>query len=402
MKTKLFLLILSLTSLCGFSQSARRQLVVSMYPYIPNPDNFYRKVETKFEQLNPEIDLIIRLNADYYDETAGIINEEADIYEVDCILMDDFLEKTKIQPLGANVSWGDKNPVALALFSINGKDKKRYGLPHWVCGNFLFYNKNDAGMNNISTLKGLENAIGANPTLKTGLLVDLKGKLTLGEMYADGVWDLYAYTPQGYDVSIFCTVDKMDTTVVKNMCRLPKLTYSNWGRVDDYHNKIGFYPRQFAKGNGRALVGYSESLYNVIEEANNGCATEENCFNPANIGVSTFVLADKANIPVGWTDALTLDAKLSGQKLADAENFLNFCMSEATYKMALIPDYGEAPRYLLPAYKQYYSDPEILKNAPIYSQLIPIVERMLPVRGKGMSASLRAIGKKIDKEYLKD
>jgi thiamine pyridinylase len=371
-----------------------------MYPYIPNPDNFYRKVETKFEQLNPEIDLIIRLNADYYDETAGIINEEADIYEIDCILMEDFVAKAKIQPV-TNTSFIGKKPVPLSLISIS-VDKKVYGLPHWVCGNFLFYDKNDAAMSNVSTLKGLENAIGANPTIKTGLLVDLKGKLTLGEMYADGLLDLYAGTPQAFNISVFCTVEKMDTTVVKNMCRLPKLTYSNWGRVDAYHDNAGFYPRQFAKGNGRALVGYSESLYNVVEEANYGCATEEKCFNPANIGVSTFVLADKVSMPVGWTDALALDAKLSGQKLADAENFLTFCVSDDTYKMALIPDYGQAPRYLLPAYRTYYYDAEVLKNAPIYSQLIPIVEKMIPVKGKGMSASLRAIGKKIDKEYLKD
>lgn len=399
MKAKLFLVTFLLLHFCGFSQSPRRQLVVSMYPYIPNADNFYRKVETEFERLNPEVDVIIRLNADYYDETAGIINEEADIYEIDCIFMDDFLAKQKIQEL-PNINLAGLGSFAVGIFATYS-NKKLYGLPHWACGNFLFYNKNDAALTNVQSLKSLENAIGANPSIKNGLLIDLKGKLTLGELYADGVYDKYGYSPQGNNLDAFCRPEKMDSSVVASMCRLPNITYSNWGRVSDYHDKIGFYPRQFAKGNGRAMVGYAESLYSMIDEINNACATEENCFDKANIAVKGFSLAD-VSFPIGWVDALSLDSKLSGQKLTDANNFIQFCTSDAGYKMALIPDYGEAPRYLLPAYKKYYTDPEILKNAPLYAQFLPLVERMIPVRGVGISASLRQIGKTIDTKYMKD
>lgn len=401
MKVNFFLLLFLVSHLLGFSQSARRQLVASMYPYIPNAADFYRKLETEFERINPDVDLVIRLNANYYEEVGGILEEEADIYELDCIFLEDFVAKKKIQPLPINLFLTDKFPVAPALLSTYF-NRTKYALPHWVCGNFLFYDKNDSVMDKVATLKDLENAIGENPTIKNGLLVDLKGAASLGEMYSDGLWDLCAYTQKAYSPSVFCTVEKMDMEVVKNIGRLPKLTYSNWGRVEEYHLEGEFYARQFAKGNGRAFVGYSEALYNVITAANKPCKAEENCLNPANIGINTFILADKANIPIGWTDAFGLDAQLSGQKLSDAENFLTFCISDAIYKMALIPESGEAPRYLLPAYKECYSDPEILKKAPLYSDFFPIVERMMPISARRIAFSLQMIGEKIDKEYLRD
>ncbi len=391
-----FAMSFMLLSITAFAQSSRRQLTVSLYPFIPNAEKFYLKIETLFEQQNPDIDLVIKLNVNYYEDNTGILYEDADVYEVDCIFLKDFIKKGKIQNL-ANDNFLFKQDELMPAAGIVFSEKKLLAVPHWLCGNFLFYNSSDSAMNNLTKLSELEKVIGVNPSLKRGLLIDLKGKLTLGELYADALFDQYKDIELVKKHTSLATIDK---PTIDNLNRLPKMTYADWGRVDDYHNKIGFYQKQFAKGNGRAFVGYSESLYYILDELNNSCYKEEGCIPGNNIIINEFPLSEKGSTPAGWIDALAIDAKVKDQKLNDATTFINFLISKETYHLALIPDYGDAPRYLLPAYKQFYTDVLVLQNAPCYKQLYSLALKIISFTAEGISPELRQIGKKLDKEYL--
>ena len=378
--------------------NCRRQLRVSMYPFIPNPDNFYRKVETEFEKMFPDVDLIITQNPNYYDDVAGLITEEADVYEIDCIMLKDFVAKGKIQKLPVPVV-----PSALLITDLvpAAKDiivNSGYAFPHWVCSNFLISNAADAPMSNVKTLADLERVIGKNPTLKTGLLIDMKGKLTIGELYADALFDQYNNLDT---VRKYATVNNLNMPTINNLNRIPDLTYTDWGRVDSYHDKAGFYQKQFAKGNGRALVGYSESLYFVVNEMINSCYNEEGCLTN-NLDINEVPFSDNGSNPLGWVDAFAVDAKATGDKLRDATGFLMFIMSNDMYLKALMPDWGDAPRYLLPVYRSMYANPALLNSAPYYKKLLPLVERITTISGDGISPALRQVGKKLDKEFLKN
>ena len=253
-------------------------------------------------------------------------------------------------------------------------------------------------MSNIKTLSDLERTIGKNPTLKTGLLIDMKGKLTVGELYADALMDQY----NNLDTVIkYATVNNLNMPTINNLNRIPDITYTDWGRVDAYHDKAGFYQKQFAKGNGRALVGYSESLYFVLNEMMNSCYNEEGCL-VNNLGISEVPFSDKGSNPLGWVDAFGIDSKVTGDKLRDATGFLMYMMSNDVYLKALIPDWGDAPRYLLPIYRSMYANPILLKNAPYYQKLLPLVERIITVSADGISPALRQVGKKLDKDFLKN
>lgn len=387
-------------SLAAQSNTCRRQLKVSLYPYIPNPDNFYQKVETDFEKKYPDIDLIITQNANYYDEATGIINDQADVYEVDCILLKDFIDRSKIQKLNP---WPYMNsPVTDESYLLPAGRKilmeTGYAFPHWICGNFLLYKAGDTPLGNIKKLSDLENVIGKNPSMKNGLLIDMKGKLTIGELYADALMDKYNNLDS---VRKYAYLPNLNIPTVNNLNRVVDLTYSNWGRVDSYHDKTGFYAKQFAKNNGRALVGYSESLYYAIHETENACHNEEGCITPI-FDVAEVPFSDNGSHPLGWVDAFVIDAKADGIKVFDAGCFIFFMCTDDAMLHALIPDWGDAPRYLLPAQRQYYTRPEILKRAPLYAKFLPLVEKIQTVQGSGISPSLREIGKKLDKEYLKN
>jgi thiamine pyridinylase len=393
-------LLLFAVCLTAQTPSCRRQLKVSMYPFIPNADNFYKKLETEFEKVLPDVDLIINQNADYYDETLGLITEEADIYEIDCIMLNDFVAKKKIQKLANEtlLSPHMMAPTTMVPAARNILINSGYVFPHWVCANFLISNAADAPMSGIKTLGDLERVIGKNPTLKNGLLIDMKGKLTLGELYADALFDHYNNLDT---LKKYANVANLNKPTIDNLNRIPDLTYSNWGRVDSYHDKTGFYQKQFAKGNGRALVGYSESLYHIMNEIGNSCYNEEGCV-ANNLEISEVPFSDKGSNTLGWVDAFGIDSKVTGAKLHDANNFIIFLLTDMMYRKALIPDWGDAPRYLLPAFRHLYTDAEILKTAPYYTKLLPLVEKVTTFSSDGISPALRQIGKKLDKEYLKN
>ncbi len=382
-------------SLTANAQSIRRQLTVSLYPYIPNADNFYRKVETEFEKKYPQVDLIINLNQGYYD---GLLSEEADVYEIDCILLKDFIKKQKIQEL-VTKNFQFKQDDQMPANSVTLVDKKLYAVPHWLCGSFLFYRASDTAMDKVSRLNDLEKVIGVDPSLKGGLLIDLKGSLGLGELYLDALFDQYHDLEK---VKKHCSLANIDRITIDHLNKLPAMTYANWGRDSTYHDKGIFYQSQFARGNGRAYVGYSESLYDILREINLTCSKEDNCSDASSLKIKDFVLSDAQSTPIGWVDALAIDSKLTGQKLEDATTFINFMISVETYHMALIPGTDKTPRYLLPAYKQFYTDAAVLANAPYYIQLFPLASKINSFTDEGISSRLRQIGKALNKSYLKN
>src|SRR5262245_49302119 len=163
--------------------AARRELVVSLYPYVPNATALYWQLEVGFEHEHREIDLHIHVNPHYYEHDphhAGIVSESADVYELDSVFLADVLARHKIQPLPADVLPAAHTLVAPAQQAafIQGV---WWGWPHWVCANFLFYKRHDPQLAAIHTLQELEQVIGSSPRPHEALLIDLTGPSTLGE-----------------------------------------------------------------------------------------------------------------------------------------------------------------------------------------------------------------------------
>ena len=92
-------------------------------------------------------------------------------------------------------------------------------------------------------------------------------------------------------------------------------------------------------------------------------------------------LSDNGSRPLGWVDALALRKGLDKTKADDALLLIDFLLSDECYRLALVPRTGEeVPRYLLPPYKKYYNDSEILLKAPLYKVLYPLVENFGPLK----------------------
>jgi len=386
--------IIALTS-CEAQQ--RRHLKIVMYPFIPEYKTVLYDLKTGFEQKHKEIELLfVDLSSNYY--SAGspndyIGNAKADIYELDSVFLQDFVRAGKVQ------TWP---PAALAPENELLKNAIRgarigsvqYGVPHWVCGNFLFFRASDTALSRVKTLSQLDQALGgSNHPRGKALMTDLKGKSTLGEFYLETAFDHYATWS-----AVSQHLDVIDPSLQQDLVHLTHLCDAGYCRNQSYHDsKPGIYGRQFARGNGRALVGYSETLHQVLSEANDACSPEDKCLADKDIDVVEFPTDDSGLHQISWVDSYVLDKDCNSDCKSDATAFIDYISSDDVYKQILLRT-GSAPTYLLPAKASLYADNEVDAAAHLYPKLRSIIETADAPSDIGLNEKLRAIGKTLDSQ----
>lgn len=278
-----------------------------MYPAVPNKQKFYTQIHKDFEALYPDIQLTIDTDevSKYYD-AKGFITDTADVYEIDCVLIDNFIANKKIRPLNDLEKDLLDSKNLMPAGQIVYENKILYGIPHWLCSNFLFSRSNDSSLNSVRSYSDLQKAIGIRPAPNKSISIDLAGKLTLGEIYAGTVYDEYN------DINVIkahADSNHNDKTAVNDMITLCGLTNLKWSRSSDWHNSaIPLYSNQFVKNNARAFVGYSESLYDIFSYSKDSCS---NCMMPKDIHIQKLVLDGNQKYGdavkhIGWVDALAM------------------------------------------------------------------------------------------------
>jgi thiamine pyridinylase len=374
-------------------QSTTRTLRIVLYPFIPGFDLFKNEVKSRFEQAHPDIQLeIIDLSDNYYGPfTSKYIGcTEADVYELDSVFLYDFAVNKKIQELPAEAV----QPAGALLKNadlgsmVNGK---RYGAPHWVCGNFLFFDSSDSKLRGVKTLTQLKAVIGSQPKLDDGLAVDLMGKSTLGEFYLNAAFDRYGDLEQARQhVVLYDSALKDDLVGLSRICVVESC------RKSTYHD-TPFFAEEFAEKHARALVGYSESLNGALAANADAtkCPAGSACRADANFDVEELPLDDKGAHTMSWVDSFTLDTKCKGQCAKDATTFIQFVNSDDVFLLALLPANGP-PAYLLPAKASLYSNSNLLAKAHLYSKLKAIIEEAAVPSALSLNEQLRNAGRQLD------
>jgi len=405
-------LLLSMLAICFVPDEPtppRRKLCVALYPFIPEKAELYWKLEREFMDNNPAIDLrYVETGANYYgsEPAKGLKAGRVDIAEVDTVMLPDLVADGLVSELPKTYLPKDTYfPVAEKAASI---DDKIYGVPHWVCGNFLFYRKDDPKrrrFEDIQSLGDLERIIGRPVSEQQSLLIDLHGKSTLGEKYLDVMLD--SYTPE--EVLKKLEAGTLDDNALRCLDRLFALCPGGLCDSAKHHTFSPFYARQFAERKARAFIGYSERMFFVVEHYLNGVREDqpavgkitwdEKTFLPIgtdDVGAVPATLSDKYSTTLTWVDVLCIRADADEQKMKDALVFIDFFNSSHFTLSALIPEYGHAPRYLLPARKCIYSNETLLKAAPLYSRFGEIMQNGITVSQKGINTKLRDVGRKIE------
>jgi thiamine pyridinylase len=380
------------------SASGARTLTVELYPFVPNFGGFKDEVTRRFAQAHPDIRLVIvDLSDNYYGSfsDAYVGCAQATVYELDSVFLHDFAINKKIQPLPPAAVLPDdgflKNAVAGAV--VGGV---RYGSPHWVCGNFLFFAKSDQKMQGLKTIQDLKKAIGAHPASGGGLAVDLMGKSTLGEFYLNAAVDRYPdWNDVAAHVGAFDKGLESDLVAIRDICEQKTCRDSN-------QHQTAFFAEQFGAKRARALIGYSESLNGALKLATDKgkCPTAAACLVDSDIDVEELPLDSHAPKVMSWVDSFVVDKKCTDQCLADAAEFIRFMDDDDLYMSILLPQDG-VPAYLLPAKASLYSRQDLLNRAHLYPKLRSIIEGSEVPSDLGLNEELRNIGRRIDSDLSK-
>jgi thiamine pyridinylase len=368
---------------------SRRDLKVVLYPFIPAMADYFQDVKRTFEAEETNVSVtLVDLSANYYYTNASdnVQQTQADVYELDAVLLPDFVAQKRIQPLEQIIAINPAKYLTNAQVASEWNGKW-YGIPHWVCGNFLFFRSGDIDPKEMASLTGLEKTVGKPHQVNTGLLVDLKGRLTLGELYLTTAFEHYG---DWYKVKAHLS----PVEPVLESARLVGLCDPGFGRSKPHHNDTGFYARQFAHKKGRIMIGYSESLFYLLSEAKTNCPATE-CLS-ADMLEAAIPPLDDAALMISYVDLLTIDRKCQGQKLQDALEFIEFLNRRDIVLKALLPTEARPPRYLLTAMASLYDDPALTNSLTLYPKLRRIIEGSFPPRVEHLSDTLGQDGALID------
>lgn len=259
--------------------------------------------------------------------------------------------------------------------------------------NFIFYKKTDGAFAGVRRLSDLEKRLGgSNHPPGRGLVVDLKGKSTLGEFYLESAFDHYGNWQEAQD-----HLRSMDPILEHDIVRLIDLCDPGLCRNGDYHNDDpGIYARLFADRKARVLLGYSEGLHTALVESSQ-CEPNTDCLMDSDLEVIGFPSDDNGGHQMSWVDSYVLDRGCDQQRTADAAEFVKYVESDQVYKTILLHS-GVAPAYLLPAKAGLYRDQEVIRLAHLYPRLKRLIEDAEVPSDVGLNGELKAQGAQLDRE----
>lgn len=353
----LFVSLLIMSSVDAEAQ--RRELKAYLFPYLPHQDTYYNNLERAFEAINTDIDLKITLDEEnYYD--GGLLKAEADVYEIDCIFLDDMVKQNRIAPFPDQAYLADKD--TLNYDGVHSVGNSLYAIPHWLCSYFMIYHKDDAALRDAIYLRDIERVLGKDRGV---LMMSVHGGLSAGSAYIDGLRD---DRKAKAEISTALAATTLDNVMMENMKRLLQLTKKNGVAQPVSINR-------FISGDARAYVTYAETINSVLDSINAGSHIKKD-----DVMIRDWPLSDNGSRPLGWVDALAVKQGLDAQQKEDAQKLIEFMVSKDGYHLALLPKEGESPRYLLPPYKSYYQDAQILDKAPLYNVLFNLVSNFGPLK----------------------
>jgi thiamine pyridinylase len=283
-------------------------------------------------------------------------------------------------------------PVAPFARDVATSNGTQVGVPHWICTEFLIYKK---ALPQIGAIKGPADAARVFAEVGKGPLMDLKGPSTLGEVYLS---ILVAHYGSAGEALKHLDPNQLDDYAVAVLRSLVHMEPPGFGRDADYHQRDGFYARQFVRGSGSAFVGYSEDTYYALDETAQSCRKGE-CLSADDIDVALFPFADEGAKPVGWVDMYMIDSRLADAKLRDAEAFIKFMMSVSAYEALLLPPDSApdgVPKYLLPARDDVYRDGK-MASIPLYSKFRDLIGSAIPVTQEGLNRKLHGVAAALEK-----
>ena len=337
----LSLLMLILCASCGSGRKAE-SLTYALFPYLPDVEYYQELVERRWAEIEPDIRLVC---ADW-DCYTGEAPEGIDVLMYDAVMQDALIGSGWIRPI-------DKDDVRdagdLFPFAVDGltADGRLYGIPVFLCGNFLIYDR------------------GCDVLAKAEHITDLADEsefLVIGsedpETRAEYVREIRADTAGDADPAAGNGADRTDAI----LALIDRLAID--AHAQDQPEQIA---RAYDAGKGMGYISFSETM-RFLERR--GPMTD----------IKSVSFGDGENRPCMYVDAVSVTSGVDGQRYEKCIELMNV-IAEADILTSLSVQNGK-PQYLLLARKSAYA--ALTEQFPLYGKLEEIAanERNCTILGQ--------------------
>ncbi|XXX73355.1 extracellular solute-binding protein [Sorangium sp. So ce134] len=355
----------------GGNAEEKTMLRVPLYPYIPDAAGdqltaMARRIEAEFEQAHHDIDLVVNppcFADDFYDPSSlarSLAGENPDcsydVVETDMIQLGELVATGAIRPWGElpSARW---HPAAIEASTHDGEI---YGVPHWLCGHFIF--SRSASVESAGTATELASALVDLATSQPDMAGNLLGSWNLPSLYLDAWADTHG--PDGVATAISTTT--YDAATLDELIAFSKTCESGGSNpcldgTYDLEENFDLPAQRFAAGEVDATFGYSERLHTVLKSLPPGA-------DPAEIRLSSAPLGG-GNNPLLFTDSFVVSARCTDACAEAASAFAAYMSSASTFAWILAsedsPQETRVPRYLMAASLDAYTAPKISED-PFY------------------------------------
>lgn len=325
-------------------------ITIALYQYLPDSDLYEWIAHEMWQEIAPGVELeFVEWDCYLGDDPAGV-----DVIMYDALFTTYLAERGWLRPITlADVERSDDIlPVAMDGAYHNGQ---LYGIPTFLCGNFLIHYKDDTEVAQADTVYELYDILADDVSrhdASEGLLIDLENGYTT--MYLD------AYVDTTGEYSYFDSPDILETLWDENSSIKESIECLEemGGKALVYEYSGSFeHARWFGEGYGRALFGFSECmtfLDDIIHQ----------------IDIKTMSLSENGNTQLLYADVLSVNSTITNPEKIDlCMKLINMLAGEEfLYRLSM----GEGNvQYLLPARESVYLT--AAQTHPLYQRLLELV-----------------------------
>ncbi|MBR4347103.1 MAG: hypothetical protein IKP75_09280 [Oscillospiraceae bacterium] len=315
------LLVLFLTS-CGKGRADT--LTYAVYPYLPDTAYYQELIEQRWAEAEPDIGLV-RAEWDCYTQE---LPEDVDVLMYDAVMLDTLIEKGAVRPIEPG-GIADKDDIY--TFALDGLtvDGKLYGIPVFMCGNFLIYDTDCTGIADAGHLTDIE---GSDVLVINSDVPHNRTQYAL-EVLADDLGDPYPKA-EAYEDELMTTIDRLAVDAHKS---------------DEDAQVAAAYD----SGEGMGYIGFSESMRLLDERS-------------AHTDIKSVSFGDRDDIPRLYVDAVAINSSVKdGERYEKCVELMNI-IADADVLTELSVQ-NSKPQYLLLARKSPYT--VLADRFPLYSRL---------------------------------
>ena len=300
------------------------KITYALYPYLPDVEYYQEIVEQRWAELEPDIELV-RVEWDCYEDSEP---DGVDVFMYDSVTRDKLIGNGWIRSIDRNHVQDAEDVFSYALDGLT-VEGELYGVPVFLCGNFLIY---DADCAELVGAKHLTDLAHESEMLVINSRFSMNRPQYIHEILADTLREANPIADEDAD-AIMTLVDQ--------------LAIDAHEQEDDAQVALSY-----DSGIGKGYIGFSESMRLLNDRI-------------SRTGIKTISFSEEEDLPRVYVDAVAVNSKEKGRRYEKCVELMNV-IAEADALTALSV-HGEEPQYLLVARKSPYS--VLAERYPLYAQL---------------------------------